>query len=69
MCVADHVVAADLGVTAVRAQQGGQDPHRGGLARAVRAQQAEYRAASHGEVDPVQGDGPVEPLDQPFGNY
>jgi len=40
-----------------------------GLARAVRAQQAEYRAASDGEVDPVQGDGPVEPLDQPFGNY
>jgi hypothetical protein len=67
--VVHHVVPADRGVSAVGPQQRGEDPHGSGLSRAVRAQEAEYRAGANGEVDPVQCDGFAEPLDQPFGNY
>jgi hypothetical protein len=67
--VVHHVVAADRGVPAIGPQQGGQDPDRSGLSRAVRAQEAEYGTGADGEVDPVQCDGFAEPLDQSFGNY
>ena len=68
MRVADHVVPADRGVAAVRPQQRGQDPYRGCLPRAVRAQQAEYRAGANREVDPVQCERFAKALDQPFGH-
>jgi hypothetical protein len=59
----------DRGVPAVGPEQGGEDPHGGGLSCAVRAQEAEYRAGADSQVDPVQCDGIAEPLDQPFGKY
>lgn len=68
MRVAHHVVSADRGVLAVGPQQRGEDPYRSGLSRAVRAQEAEDRAGADGEVDPVQGYGFLESLDQPFGD-
>jgi hypothetical protein len=49
-----HVVALDHRPPPVREQQGGQDADRGGLARAVRPEHAEYRPARHGQVDPAQ---------------
>jgi hypothetical protein len=56
----DDVEPGHPGLAGVRAGQGGQDPHRGGLAGAVRAEQAEHGAARHGQVDPVEhGGGPV----------
>ena len=42
-----------------------QHPQRGGLARAVGAENAVDRAFGHGQVDPVDRQRPVEPLDQP----
>jgi hypothetical protein len=42
--LADHVQAGHLGVAGVGAQQGGQDPHGGGLAGAVGAEQPQDAA-------------------------
>ncbi len=44
-----------------------QHPHRGGLARAVGAQEAVAVALAHVEVDVVDGDHPAIALDQTFG--
>jgi hypothetical protein len=52
---------------AVGAQQGGQAADGGGLARAVRPEQAEDRALGHVEVYAVQGLYVTEGLDQTFG--
>jgi hypothetical protein len=65
--LADHVEAADAGVSAVRAQQGGQDAHGRRLAGPVRAEQAEDRALADGQVDPGERRGLAEPLDQALG--
>src|SRR2546430_10310352 len=40
---------------------GGEDPHGGGLSGAVRAEQSEHGAGRHGEVDAVQGHDLAEP--------
>src|ERR1035441_174620 len=69
VCVAHHVVAADGGVTAVRAHQRGENAYRGRFSRVVRAQQAEQGPGADGEVDPVERDRVPVPLDQPFGMY
>jgi hypothetical protein len=66
--VGEHVVPADGGPPLVRAQQGGQDAHRGGLAGPVRPEQAEDRAGAHGEIHAGQGGGRAEALDQPLGD-
>ena len=52
---------------AVGAQQGGEHPHRGGLAGAVRAEHAVDRAGGHGQVDAVHRPGVAERLDQARG--
>src|SRR2546430_12540532 len=43
---------------------GGEDPHGGGLSGAVRAEQSEHGTGRHGEVDAVQGHDLAEPLGQ-----
>ena len=48
----------------VRPEEIQDDPDRGRLARAVRAEEAEDRAALDSEVHPVKGDDRTEPLDQ-----
>ena len=45
--------------------QAEDDPHRGGLARAVGADEPGDLTGLHGERHPVQGDGRPEPLAQP----
>ena len=50
-----HVVAEHPGPAAVGLQDGGQDAHRGGLARAVGPEQTEDGALVHGEAHPVEG--------------
>ena len=50
-----HVVPEHPGATAVGPQDGGQDPHRGGLPRSVGPEQAEHGALGDGEADPVEG--------------
>ena len=52
--VLDDVQPGDAGGAAVGLQQRGQDPHRGGLAGTVGAEQAEDRARLRGEVDAAQ---------------
>jgi hypothetical protein len=59
-----HVVAEHAGLAAVGAQQGGEHPDRGGLARAVRPEQAVHRAGRHAQVDAVEGAGGAERPDQ-----
>ena len=63
--VAGHDVAREP--DAVRGEQRGQDPHRGGLARPVRAEQGEHRARRDLEVDSVQHHRVAERLSQPGG--
>ena len=65
--LAHHVVAEDAGLAAVGPQQGGEHPHGGGLAGAVRAEDAVDRAGGHGEVDAVDGPGLAERLHQARG--
>jgi hypothetical protein len=64
--LAHDVVAHDLGVAAVGAQDGGQHAHRGRLAGAVGAEQAEDAARRHLEVDAVERRDRAESLGQPF---
>jgi len=59
-----HVVAEHPRVAGVGAQQGGQHPDDGGLAGAVGPQHAVDHAGGHGQVDPVDGLGLPEGLDQ-----
>jgi hypothetical protein len=63
-----HVQAGHLGRALVRGQQCGQHLHRGGLPRAVRAQEAEDGARLHGQVNAVQGDHVAERLPEPSGH-
>jgi len=65
--LADHVEAGDPGPAAVGPQQGGQDPHRGGLAGAVGAEQPADRALGDGQVEAVEGVGRAVALAQPLG--
>ena len=67
VCPGDHVVPVDPGGAAVRAQQGGQDPHGGGLARPVGAEQPEYGPGTHGQVHSGQCRGVSEPFHQALG--
>ena len=50
-----HVIARDRRAALIRAAQGRQDVHDRGLARPVRAEQAEHLTATDLEADPVQG--------------
>ena len=59
--VGDHVEPGDPRAAAGRRQQRGQDPDRGRLAGAVRAEQAEHGAGLDLQVDPA------ERLDVPVG--
>ena len=61
------VVPADQGGAGVGLQQGGENADRGGLAGAVRAEDAEDGAFAGGEVDPVEGLGGAEALPEPLG--
>ena len=54
--LAAHVVPHDAGRAGVRRDQGGQDLHRGGLARAIGPEQREDLTLPDAEVDPVQDD-------------
>jgi hypothetical protein len=63
----DDVVAADQGPAPVRLDEGGQDPHGGGLAGPVGPEHGQHGPGPRGQVDPVQGGGVPEPLDQPVG--
>lgn len=65
----DQVVAGDPGRARVGAQQGGQQPDRGGLARAVGSQDRADRAPWDGEVEAAQGAHLAEPLLQTFTKY
>src|SRR5215470_17261141 len=49
----------------VGCEDGCQDPHRRGLAGAVRPEQAQHAAGLDRQVDTVQRDDRAEPLDQP----
>ena len=50
-----HVVARDGGGARGRPEQGDEHPQRGGLARAVGAEEADHLALGDVEVDPVDG--------------
>jgi hypothetical protein len=63
----DDVEAADAGPALVRAQQGREHAHGGGLARAVRAEQPVHRAGLGGQVDSGECRRLPEPLDQALG--
>jgi hypothetical protein len=65
--VGDDVVATDPGVPGVGLQQGGQHPHRGGLAGPVRAEQGQHAAPLRRDVHPGQRLGVPEALGQPLG--
>ena len=52
---------------AVGAEQAEEDPDGGGLARPVGAEEAVDLALVHGEVEPVEGGGGAEPLDEAGG--
>ena len=64
---ADDVVPGDGGPAGVRDEQRGQDPHGGGLAGAVGAEQAQHGARRDLEVQAVQGHHVAVLLDQAFG--
>jgi len=53
--LADHVEPGDPSRPAVGAEQGGQDPHGGGLASAVGAEQSEHAAWWDGQVHALNG--------------
>jgi hypothetical protein len=65
--VAQHVVAADARLPAVRSQQRGQDTDRGRLARPVGPEDPEHPALPGHQVHAVQRRGLAEPLDQASG--
>ncbi|MDX6336277.1 MAG: hypothetical protein QOG05_3617 [Streptosporangiaceae bacterium] len=52
--IGGHVVTGDGDLAGVGRDQGRQDPHHGGLAGPIRAQQGKNAALGHGEVDVVQ---------------
>jgi hypothetical protein len=66
--VAQHVDPGHRGPAGVRAGQRGQDPHGGGLAGAVRAEQGVHAAGPDGEAQPVQrADAALEGLAEVLG--
>ena len=62
-----HVDPRHGGPAGIGEGQRGQDPHRCGLAGAVRAEQAKDRPGGHGEADTGQGPGLPVVLGQPLG--
>ena len=50
----DHLVTGYSYHAGIRRQEGGEDPHGGGLARPVRPQQREHRSLDDIEVDTVE---------------
>ena len=52
--VTDDVVSRHGGVTRVRVEEGREDPHNRGLARAVRPEQSEHRARLDVQVHTVE---------------
>jgi hypothetical protein len=54
--IGGHVVTGDADLASVGRDQGGQDPHHGGLAGPVWAQQGKDAALGHSEVHVVQDD-------------
>ncbi len=62
--IAPRVAAEQPHRTRVGAQQAEQDPHRGGLARSVGAEEAVHLAGCDCQVQSVQGAGTAERLDQ-----
>jgi hypothetical protein len=67
--LAGHVEPGDLGAPAVEPQQGGQDPHGGGLAGAVGAEQPADGALPHRQVEPVERGRRAVALAQPLGGH
>ncbi|GAA2805291.1 hypothetical protein GCM10020219_091210 [Nonomuraea dietziae] len=63
-----HVEARDRGPAPVRAQQRGEDAHRGGLAGAVGAEQPADHSLPHRQVEAVECVGLAEALAQPLGD-
>ena len=61
--LADHVVAEDLRPARIRRQQRGQDADQRGLARPVRAQQAEHHPRRNLDPGAIQRHGRPETLD------
>ena len=49
--VGNHIMAGDRGAPSGRRQQRAEHPHRGGLARAVRSEEAEDLAGGHVQVN------------------
>jgi hypothetical protein len=62
----DDILAEDPGRPGIRPQQRGQDPHDGGLAGTVRAEQAKHGALGNGKVDPGERRRLLELLHQSF---
>ena len=62
-----HVAAEDRGLALVDVQERREHPEHRGLAGAVGAEHTEDLAASHLEVDPVDGALVAELLDEPGG--
>jgi hypothetical protein len=60
-----HIEPEDLGASTVGTKDRGQDSNRGGLARAVRTEQAEHGALRDGQVDTVQGHNVPKHLTKP----
>jgi hypothetical protein len=58
------VAAEQPGLAAIPAQQAEQDADRGGLTRAVRAEESMHLAGPDGQVEAVERPGPPERLAQ-----
>ena len=65
--LADDVAAGHPGVAGGRLHDRGQQPHGGGLARAVGPDQAEDLALGHAQRQPVHGGHVAERLGQAIG--
>src|SRR5690606_32410340 len=62
---AHYVVPGDGGPSGGRGEQGGEDPHERGLARAVRPEHPHHGALAHVQIDAVQRLRGAVVLDQP----
>ncbi len=71
MGLANDIEPCHRRVPGIRLQQGGEDPDRGGLAGAVRPQEAKNAAFGNGEIQPIEGPNfrlaSLVDLDEPFG--
>ena len=65
--VAHHVVTEDPGRSTGGGEEGGEEQHRGGLARAVRTQQADGAPARHHQFEPLERAHRAVVAPEPFG--